>query len=249
MTDSANSAYSYASGHKSMMNALGVYSDSNTNDMDDPKVELITERIRRDLPGMAIGVVTTAEIQDATPAAWWAHTRRRSNKAEITYQMLYGQDSYGPVVPDVVFGGGGRYFNGSDLTNTRISGLAGRNLWAEAEAAGYDVVFDRASMKARSVHGNKMLGIWHYGNEDTWLDRHVYTSNLAAASHPVRYTSAGERAAYQKVPADQPDLSEQVEAAIRVLDARGGDDGFFLMVEGASIDKAEHPMDFDRAIG
>jgi alkaline phosphatase len=249
MTDSANSAYAYASGHKSMMNALGVYADSNSNDMDDPKVELITERIRRDHPGMAIGLVTTSEIQDATPAAFWAHTRRRGNKAEITYQMLYGQDGYGPVVPDVIFGGGGRYFNGSDLNNNRISGLAGRNLWAEAEAAGYDVVFDRASMKARSTSGSKVLGIWHYANEDTWLDRHVYTSNLVAANHPVKYATAAEQTAYRRPVTDQPDLSEQVEAAIRILEARGGDEGFFLMVEGASIDKSEHPMDFDRAIG
>jgi alkaline phosphatase len=147
--------------------------DSNTDDMDDPKVELITERIRRELPGMAIGVVTTSEIQDATPAAWWAHTRRRGNKAEITYQMLYGADGYGPVVPDVVMGGGGRYFNGSDLTNARIPGLAGRNLWSEAADAGYATVFDRAGMKAQALKDSKLLGIWHYGNEDTWLDRHV----------------------------------------------------------------------------
>ncbi len=56
---------------------------------------------------------------------------------------------------------------------------------------------------------------------------------------------------------DQPNLMEMTSAALRVL--REKKDGFFLMVEGASIDKMEHPLDgprvvydtieFDKAIG
>ena len=43
---------------------------------DDPKVENITSLVKRRL-GMAVGVVTNTEIEDATPAAMVAHTRRR----------------------------------------------------------------------------------------------------------------------------------------------------------------------------
>ena len=179
---------------------------------------------------------------------FFSHTRRRSNKAEITYQMLYGQDNYGPVRPDVLFGGGGRYFNGSDLTNSKINGLGGRNLWTEAENLGYEIVLDRNSMKAQSYNNKPLIGIWHYGNEDVWIDRHIYPQNIVASNYPIKYSSK-DASIYQRVPNDQPDLSEQVEAALRVLHNRGGDNGFFLMVEGASIDKQEHPMDFDRAMG
>lgn len=51
VTDSANSASAYATGHKSSASALGVYADSSETPFDDPKVELITELIRRRQPG------------------------------------------------------------------------------------------------------------------------------------------------------------------------------------------------------
>jgi alkaline phosphatase len=60
LTDSANSASSYATGHKSSVNCLGVYADSSPDPFDDPKVELITELIRRRQPKKAIGIVSTA---------------------------------------------------------------------------------------------------------------------------------------------------------------------------------------------
>lgn len=50
VTDSANSASAYATGHKASVNALGVYADSSADPLDDPKVELITELIRRRQP-------------------------------------------------------------------------------------------------------------------------------------------------------------------------------------------------------
>lgn len=67
LTDSANSASSYATGHKSSVNALGVYADSSSDPFDDPKVELITELIRRRQPKKAIGIVSTAYGQVSRP--------------------------------------------------------------------------------------------------------------------------------------------------------------------------------------
>lgn len=90
LTDSANSASSYATGHKSSVSALGVYADSSASPFDDPKVELITELIRRRQPKKAIGIVSTAYGQDATPAAFTSHTRQRGKAAEITDQLLHG---------------------------------------------------------------------------------------------------------------------------------------------------------------
>jgi len=68
ITDSANSASAYATGHKSAVNALGVYADRSASPLDDPKVETITSLAKRRL-GMAIGVVTNTEIEDAKSAA------------------------------------------------------------------------------------------------------------------------------------------------------------------------------------
>lgn len=73
ITDSANSASAYATGHKSAVNAMGVYADRTADPFDDPKVETITSLAKRK-NGMAIGIVTNTEIEDATPAAMVART-------------------------------------------------------------------------------------------------------------------------------------------------------------------------------
>lgn len=79
VTDSANSASAYATGHKSVVNAMGVYEDSTKDPLDDPKVENLSEILKR-TRGMSIGIITQAESTDATPAAMVGHTRRRANQ-------------------------------------------------------------------------------------------------------------------------------------------------------------------------
>ena len=49
--------------------------------------------------GMAVGIVTNTEIEDATPAAMVAHTRRRAEYDQIVEQ-------YFAAKPDVLMGGG-----------------------------------------------------------------------------------------------------------------------------------------------
>ncbi len=78
ITDSANAASAYATGHKGAVNAMGVYADRSADPFDDPKVETIVSLAKR-RNGMAIGIVSNTEIEDATPAAMIAHTRRRGD--------------------------------------------------------------------------------------------------------------------------------------------------------------------------
>jgi hypothetical protein len=68
MTDSANSATSLYTGHKTTVNSLGVYVDSSPDLFDDPKIESIFEIFQRVRKG-AVGLVSTALAADATPAA------------------------------------------------------------------------------------------------------------------------------------------------------------------------------------
>src|SRR5260370_26460011 len=53
ITDSANSASAYATGHKSAVNAMGVYADRTFDPLDDPKVETISSLVKR-RRGMAV---------------------------------------------------------------------------------------------------------------------------------------------------------------------------------------------------
>ncbi|TWF52829.1 alkaline phosphatase [Neorhizobium alkalisoli] len=46
-TDSANTMSAYMTGHKTAVNAIGVYADRTPDSMDDPKVETIAEALRR----------------------------------------------------------------------------------------------------------------------------------------------------------------------------------------------------------
>lgn len=159
ITDSANSATSMNTGQKSSVNALGVYADSGDENFAHPKQETFAEHIKRKF-GMSVGVVTTAEVQDATPAAVWAHTRRRSEKAAITSQAINGcKDCVTIVKPDVLMGGGGKYF----LPNGSVDGS---NMYKNYSNAGYTVTHTRAQMKAAADNPKtqKLLTITHNEN-------------------------------------------------------------------------------------
>ena len=89
----------YTTGHKSCVNAMGIYCARNKSGLAHPKVETIAELVKRHNGGMAVGVVTNTEIEDATPAAMVAHVRRRGDYDEIV-RMFH------EAKPDVMMGGG-----------------------------------------------------------------------------------------------------------------------------------------------
>ncbi|WP_152044778.1 alkaline phosphatase [Aureimonas psammosilenae] len=218
-TDSANTMSSYMTGHKSAINALGVYADRTKDSLDDPKVETIAEALRR-TGKKAIGVVSTAEIEDATPAAVVAHTRKRADKAEIAEMFFWTQ-------PDVILGGGSAYFLPQSTPGSKRKD--DKDLIQQARDAGYAVSTDKTELEA-AVGSNsaKLLGLFHPANMDTILDRQFLGKGTV-----------------DKFP-NQPGLVEMTQAALTRLSKNP--DGFFLMVEGASIDKMSHPMDWDRAL-
>lgn len=233
ITDSANSASTFATGQKSSVSALGVYADSGDDVFKHPKQELITEYVKRKM-GMSVGVVTTAEVQDATPASAWAHVRRRAEKAAITAQAINGcLNCVSAVVPDVLMGGGGKFF----LPDNSVDGS---NMYNNYTAKGYTVAHTKAEMvaAAKDPATKKLLTITHSGNMEVWLDRNRYKDNMdVPANDPLGNGVA---------PTQQPNLDEMTMAAIDVLSRN--DKGFYLLVEAASIDKSAHPLDVPRTL-
>ncbi|KAI7904730.1 alkaline-phosphatase-like protein [Cokeromyces recurvatus] len=235
LTDSSNSASAYASGHKSSVNCLGVYADSSSDPFDDPKVELITELIRRRQPGKAIGIVSTAFGQDATPAAFVSHTRKRYTFKEITDQILNGVHNWtSAVAPDVWLSGGAEYFAGN-LTLNKL------NYYNMFRKAGYSIVQNKKDLLANKDKSKKLLGVFRKGNLDTWFERNIYVNNT------VGNKAAPDLSGNDALGSDQPGLSDMTISALKVLKKRGGRDGFFLMSEAASVDKQLHTFDFPRA--
>lgn len=221
VTDSANGASAFATGHKSVVNAMGVYQDNTASPFDDPRVENVTELLQR-AREMSIGLVTTSEIEDATPAAMVAHTRRRAEKQAIADALLEAGHQ-----PEVILGGGAAYFIPKSTAGSKRTDE--RNLLGDFQAAGYTLAANRAELNAAPDSG-KLLGLFHPSDMNVWVDRE-YTKDPAVLGP---YT-------------DQPTLYEMTQKAINILSK--DQDGFFLMVEGASIDKQLHPMDWERAAG
>ena len=220
ITDSANSASAYTTGHKSATNALGVYADRTANVFDDPKVETITSLVKRKLD-LAVGIVTNTEIQDATPASMVAHTRRRAAYDEIVAQMFAAK-------PDVILGGGAANFLPQAAeTSKRRDDV---DYIAKFKDAGYPYVKTAGELKATADKADttKLLGLFTPGNMDGVLDR--------------KFLKGG---GVKKYP-EQPDLTEQVQAALNVLSRN--DKGFMLLVESGMIDKYAHLLDMDRAV-
>ncbi len=218
-TDSANTMSAYMTGHKSRVNALGVYADRTPASLDDPKVETIAEALRRNTK-KSIGIVTTSEVEDATPAALVAHTRKRADKADIVGMML-------DVKPDVLLGGGSAYFLSKDVPGSKRKD--DKDYIAEFRNADYAIATDKAELDAAAgSNQERLLGLFHTGNLDVTLDREFL-----------------KKGTVDKFP-NQPGLVDMTKTALDKLSKNP--EGFFLMVEAASVDKMSHPLDWDRAL-
>jgi alkaline phosphatase len=173
ITDSANSAASLNTGHKTTVNALGCYVDSSKDVFDDPKVETLAEIFYR-VHGGGIGIVSTAYVADATPAALNAHTRDRGQAPSIIDQILNGQTNYTWGKwdgPDVLFGGGAENFYSPKLGGKTYQG---RDYYEEFKKKGYQLVQSKAQLQS-AENSKKALGIFSVSNMAKWLDRNVST--------------------------------------------------------------------------
>lgn len=219
ITDSANAAHAYTTGHKSCVNALGVYCSRAASTLDHPKVETITAIAKR--RGMAVGTVTNSEIEDATPAAMVAHTRRRSDFNDIV-QMFYDSKI------DVMMGGGSPNFLPKSTPGSKRSDDV--DYIERFKQADYKLATTKSEMlaAAEDEKTTKLLGLYNTGNVDGALD--------------LKFLKKGSVTRFP----DQPDVPEEMRAALKVLSRNKN--GFVLMVESARIDKYSHSMDPERAI-
>jgi alkaline phosphatase len=132
VTDSAAAATAWATGVATRNGAISVDAEG------DPLTPLGTEAAAA---GLATGLVTTAEVTDATPAAFFASTPDRDAHEDIARQYL--QDA-GPAV---VLGGGADRWP-ADLLGT-------------ARAQGWTTVTDGAGLAAAG--GERLLGLFSDG--------------------------------------------------------------------------------------
>jgi alkaline phosphatase len=239
--DSANTATAWASGNKTLNGGLNAQPDNddwkfNPGDvqgtkqfaLNNPRMETLWEYLKR-LYGYKTGIVTTADVTDATPAGEGGHTITRTLGYDIARQYVDGAFTNGPAF-DVIMGGGKERFDERTINNSGDT----RNLITELQAAGFSSVGTRSELNALPSGTAKIIGLFRTGNMNVAYDK------LGLVRDPDE-----ELPNFGGFP-DQPFLDEMTNKAITALN-RGGAP-FILMVEGASIDKQSHPNHADGVI-
>ncbi|WP_312424208.1 alkaline phosphatase [Serratia sp. (in: enterobacteria)] len=233
VTDSAASATAWTTGVKTYNGALGV----DVNGKDQPTLLEIAKAA-----GKATGNVSTAELQDATPAALVSHVTSRKcygpeetsekcaanalengGRGSITEQLLKTR-------ADVTLGGGAKSFN----QLTKSGEWQGKSLKDQAAAQGYQWVSNADELQAVTLANQQkpLLGLFADGNMPVrWLGpKASYHGNLDKPAVTCENNPARTAAT--------PTLAAMTEKAIALL--KDNPNGFFLQVEGASIDKQDH---------
>jgi alkaline phosphatase/streptomycin-6-phosphatase len=231
VTDSAASGTAWATGSKTSNNRVSTTAGTDQ----DLKTVLEYAQDR----GWGTGDVSTAEITDATPAVLASHVRLRGCQGPLDMATC-PQDRKSAGGPgsiaeqlidhgvDVILGGGKARF---DQVIPAGEPGAGTTLLAKAPTRGYQVVSDRTGMLAAPTN-EKILGLFTAGNMTT-----EWNGELAKP-----YPGTGpQRCNETSRPANEPSLSEMTTKAIDLLEASPkASKGWFLQVEGASIDKQDH---------
>lgn len=252
VTDSAPGAHCYATGNKADNGEEGVFPDDTVDKFDNPRIESIGEFLHR-TEGKSLGIVTTADVTDATPASFGTHTQDRGAGIGIADQFFDDRERTGLAV---LLGGGRQWFLPGGQRGSARAGVArndyelppaitgpwgiapgaidpARNLIDEFTTAGWAYASDAKTLAAADGSVRGLLGLFHFSNMNVALDkiggRRGSSTVVADAGLP-----------------DQPMLDEMAAKALEILSRN--EKGFVLMVEGASIDKQAHAMDAERWI-
>ena len=236
VTDSAASGTGWATGHKTSNGRISTVAGTTAVS----PIPTILELAQR--AGYKVGNVTTAELTDATPAVLDSHINNRGcqGPADMGSCPAYKKEVGGPGSlaeqavdhrVDVLLGGG------RDRFAQTITGgpFAGKTVIQAAEALGYDVVGDKTALAATTA--NKVLGLFNPGNMT------LEWTGAQAAPFP----GSGPQQCVEnqrELLSNEPSLADMTTKAIELLTddawSRRGHKGFFLQVEGASIDKQDH---------
>ncbi|HEU4392464.1 MAG TPA: alkaline phosphatase [Solirubrobacterales bacterium] len=251
--DSASTGTMWATGEKTIDERI---SQGPSSAESVPGVNLKTVLEFAQKRGLRVGNVSTAEITDATPAVLASHISLRGCQGPANMAACPTETKavggLGSIAEqevdhrvDVLLGGGlGRF------TQTITGGPdAGKTVVQSAQAKGYRFVTDADGLST-VPNGNKpVLGLFNAGTMS--LEWSGPAASTGKGNAPVA-CKEGQR------PANEPSLAAMAQRAIDLLDDNNRK-GFFLQVEGASIDKQDHATNacgqigetvaFDRAVG
>jgi alkaline phosphatase len=176
--------------------------------------------------GLSTGVVTTARLTHATPAATYAHICNRNAENDIASQAVPTHANFNTSLGkgvDVLMGGDSTYWQ--PKSGTMYSGRSDNdNLITKMQSSGYTFVSDLASFNAApTAAGTKLLGLF----------------DQAGSQGHMSYEA-------DRDPTKEPSISQMTTKAIDILSKNKN--GYFLMVEAGRIDHALHDTNAKRAL-
>ena len=135
--DSASTATSIATGHKTWSGSINVSEDFSQT------YETIAEKLKKQ-KGYKIGILSSVNLNHATPAAFYAHQESRNSYYEIGEELIASDFDY--------FAGGGlKKVTGSEKDKESLYDLA--------EKAGYKVVKTQNEAEALTAEDGKVIVI------------------------------------------------------------------------------------------
>jgi alkaline phosphatase len=217
------------------VNQFVAHSEPDVTVVDANRLTTILEQAKEH--GLSAGVVSTARITHATPAATYAHTANRdwegdsdlpagATVADIAAQLVDFNINGGI---DVALGGGRTRFIPKTATDPEY-GVAGKR------KDGRDLTADWINK-----HSNAQY-VWNKAQFDA-IDPNT-TDHLLGLFEPSHVHYEADRTAHDK--AGEPSLTEMTTKAIDIL--KKNQNGYFLMVEGGRIDHAHHSGNAYRAL-
>jgi alkaline phosphatase len=261
VTDSSPGASCYATGNKANNNQHGVFPDDTVrtgsadapfDNFDNPRIESLGEYMYRKY-GRSLGIVSTTDLFDSTPAAFGSHTQQRAAGTGIIDQFYDERHTKGLAV---LMGGGRKWFLPSSVTGSgRTAATDGvlpadaaaawgvptgaldpsRDLLGEFIADGFAYAPDAHTLTNIPAGTQKLLGLFNLSNMNVAKDK------IDKRRNPTVHGVVDDF-----MFPDQPMLDEMTRKALEVLSQNPN--GFVAMIEGGSIDKMAHLMDSERWI-
>ena len=151
VTDSAAAASAMSTGYKVNNGAISITPDGKSP----PTIMQIAKQ-----NGKRIGLISTAPIYDASPAAFSVHAKSRRDNEAIVNQ-------YAELMPDVLMGGGLNYFLPKSISGGKRQD--DKNIVDAFKAKGYQYVNTPAELNSLST--NKLLGLFANEDIDYEIDR------------------------------------------------------------------------------
>lgn len=261
VSDSAPTMTAMVTGVKNNDSALSVTADAaKGTDLTSnaQKLKTILEQAKE--RGMSAGVVSTARVTHATPAACYAHTTNRNWEADtdvssgkttkdIAAQLL---DTNAGKSIEVVLGGGRTYFMPSNQFDPEYTTIPGKR--KATTSGGRDLISEWKKLPARVVDPTtgavssatiadnpRSAYVWKKSDFDAINPANV--DRLLGLFEPSHVQYEADR---QNDPAGEPSLADMTTKAIDILSKNRN--GYFLMVEGGRIDHGHHAGNAYRAL-